>query len=518
MKKMLVRLLAALLALFLAGCGGSRPTLTSFQDMAYSRPDMAALQRTLDDAVAVAQGTDLEAILEGVYCFYDAYDWFYTCYNLADIHYCCDLSDLYWSQEYDYCVQQSPQVDAALEELYQALAQSPCRETLEAEYFGEGFFLDYDGERLYSETLTACMEREAQLQSQYYALSYQAEQDPDAAEGKMAELLVELIELRQQMASVCGYDDYVSFANDFYYYRDYTPEQMESYLQDIQSQLPPLYQAAASDLWQAAYAPCSQTQTYRYVQQTAQALGGRVEEAFQQMDRAGLYHISYGQNKYSTSFEVYLPSYYAPFLFLNPTGSAYDQLTMAHEFGHFCNDYASFGSYGGIDVAEFFSQGMEYLSLCYGDGTLTQAKLADSLSVYVEQAAYASFELEMYRLTGESLTAQNLQALYLSSLECYGIDVQEVWDFVYVTHFYTNPMYIFSYIVSNDAAMQLYQRELEVPGAGRDLYEAVLDTQQSYFLAFLEEAELESPFTPGRIQAVANTFAQALDLPAVNAA
>ena len=49
-------------------------------------------------------------------------------------------------------------------------------------------------------------------------------------------------------------------------------------------------------------------------------------------------------------------------------------------------------------------------------------------------------------------------------------------------------------MVSNDAAVQIYQQELQNPGAGRDTYQRSLATEQEYFLAFLEEAELESPF------------------------
>ena len=49
-------------------------------------------------------------------------------------------------------------------------------------------------------------------------------------------------------------------------------------------------------------------------------------------------------------------------------------------------------------------------------------------------------------------------------------------------------------MVSNDAAVQLYQQELDTPGAGRDTFQRSLATEQEYFLAFLEEAGLESPF------------------------
>ena len=67
-------------------------------------------------------------------------------------------------------------------------------------------------------------------------------------------------------------------------------------------------------------------------------------------------------------------------------------------------------------------------------------------------------------------------------------------------------MYVFSYIISNDAAMQIYQLELESPGAGLDCYLDNLDNEEGYFLAFLESAGLESPFTGGYVDDLARTF------------
>ena len=67
-------------------------------------------------------------------------------------------------------------------------------------------------------------------------------------------------------------------------------------------------------------------------------------------------------------------------------------------------------------------------------------------------------------------------------------------------------MYIFSYVTSNDAAMQLYQLEQQEKGAGLALLEENLATQEISFLAFLNSAGLESPFEPSRIQAVRKTF------------
>ena len=78
--------------------------------------------------------------------------------------------------------------------------------------------------------------------------------------------------------------------------------------------------------------------------------------------------------------------------------------------------------------------------------------------------------------------------------------------FTQIPHFYTNPMYVFSYVVSNDAAMQLYQLECAEAGAGLAALEANLATTETTFLAFLQSAELESPFADGRVKSIRATF------------
>ena len=537
MRKMRMRVLALILAaaLVLSGCavdfGGYLDGLRSmmagdsivpYSSMQYERPDLTQLDQALAEACEAATGEDADAIMEAVCAFYDAYDWFYTCYSLADIRYCGDLTDTYWEKEYNWCVENSATVDAALEALYYALAQSPVRGELEQSFFGEGFFDGYEGENLWDEEFTALLEAEANLQSQYYALSeealnyaYGTAEYYDACADDMAQLLVDLIALRQEIAAYWGYTDYTRFASDFSYYRDYTTAQVEAYLDDIRQALVAQYrELEALDVWDVSDEYCRETKTLDYMRTAAKNMGGTVQEAFDLLDKAGLYDIGYGENKYNSSYEVYLTSYWEPFIFMNSTLTAYDKRTFAHEFGHFCNDYACWGSVAGVDVMEAFSQGMEYQSLCYGEDTeeLTKGKLADSLCTYVEQAAFASFEQEMYGLTGDALTVENLYALYDGIARDFGFDSMgyDRREFVDITHFYTNPMYIISYVVSNDAAMQLYQLEQETTGAGLTLFEENLATQEAYFLSFLDSAGLESPVAEGRIREVRETFEEGL--------
>ena len=491
-----------------SGSGSSLGSYIPYSQMEYQRPDLQQLQSVLEDTCLLAEGSDSASLLEGISLFYDEYDWFFTASALADIRYSGNLSDKYWEEEYNFCSNATPTVQRMLDTLYAALAVSPCKNDLEAEFFGEGFF-DDNVEQLWDDELVTLMERENQLISQYYTQYSQSNSLLDNLyfhSDQMAQTLVDLINVRNQLAEYAGFDSYESFANDFYYYRDYTPEEMSSYLELIRNELVPIY----LDAWQ--YVPEAEEmeidQALAYLRSAAQAMGGTVKEAFSLMEQAGLYDISPGDNKHATCFELYLTSYQEPFLFLNPDGMDYDCLTLSHEFGHFCNDYASSGSSVGIDVSEIFSQGFEYLTLCYHPqaGNLIPFKMADALSTYVEQACYAKFEQQMYRL--EQPTVEALCQLYEEICGEFGMvdEYFSPWDFVTIPHFFTDPMYICSYIISNDAALQLYQLEQQAPGKGLQLYQQSLDTQQPYFLAFLEEAGLESPFAPGRLEEVAAFF------------
>ena len=524
MAKQWIRLLVVtLVAVLLAGCSEMwSDGVVAYEDMEYERPDMARMEKSLQLAVEAAKDGKLPVIEERIYDFYDEYDWFYTCYSLAELQNFSDMSDLYWQDEYGYCVKNSTEADAMMEELYTALAKSPCRSQLESEeYFGAGYFDSYEDGKWDSE-FVVLLEKENELEMRYLdcygdALDRELEEDPFAPYAdELAAVLVELIRVRQEIADYCGYENYIEYASDVYYYRDYTAKQAEIYLKDIQTEMVPLYrQVCQSDIWDENLETSTEQDTFAYVRDMAWNMDGKVQNAFRLLDKANLYDLEFGENKFQTSYEVYLTSYREPFIFLCPTGSNYDHLTFAHEFGHFCADWAAYGSYAGADVQEVFSQGMEYLSLCYGENTekLTKLKMADSLCLYVEQAAYASFEQQMYSLTGEDLRVEELYSLYEKTVQQFGMDsvAYDPWEFVTVSHFYTDPMYIISYLVSNDAALQLYQMEMEEKGMGLAWLEEHLDSEELYILAFLENAGLENPFGSGRISAVRQMLERVLN-------
>lgn len=521
MKKHILKLIAVLLAVvLLSGCS-SFGMPVSFGQMEYARPDVTALEQKLNAVnEMLPEAKSAKQIMDSFYDFYYDYLAFATNYSLAYIHYCQDLTDIYWEQEYNYCMEHTTWVDAGYDQLLYDLADSPFVEDLESDqYFGADFFDEYQGDSMWDDTLIKLMEQEDALLSEYYALSAEHADGSEAylngTGAKIAAVFVELVALRQEIAEYAGYPDYPGFAYDFYHIRDYTPQQAWDYMEDIRQELTPLYrQTAELEHWALAYEECTQAQTLAFVSGLSHNMGGVIKEAYDTMLRFDLYDITRSEKKYDASFELYLYSYSLPFVFVNSAGQVRDKLTLTHEFGHFCRDYASYGYALSIDVMEVFSQGMENLSLFYApDGEqLRQLRLQDSLNVFVEQAAYASFEQQVYDLKGEKLTVEAVDALYAKVMEDFGMDIWGVSgrDYVMIPHIFISPLYLISYIVSNDAALQLYQMEAAQSGAGLEAYVRCLSTQEQYFLAFAKENGLESPFAPGRLEAIRKTFEDAL--------
>ena len=531
MKKMKWLCLVLALVMLLTGCSGlsfddlwkelTTLQVTPFSEMEYTRPDPAKMEEELKKCCSMAETEkQVKPVVEQVWVVYNLYNTFYTNYNLASIFYFKDLTDTKWEEEYNFCLQAAANYDAMLEEMFYALADCPLRDKLEADpSFGEGFFDNYEGESIWDETFLRLMEQEAALEEEYYQLctaaqdtEYYSQEYFENYGTKMAQLFVELVGVRQQIAEYAGYPDYPSFAYDFYHKRDYTPQQAVSYLEELGKALSSLYRTIESV--PEADKLCTQDQIFSYVEACAQAMDGTAKTAFTAMKDASLYDLTLSDKKYDGSFEVYLTDYTSPYIFLNPTGYARDKLTFAHEFGHFCSDFAAHGSYAGVDVAEFFSQGLEYLSLCYGpeSGSLTKLKMLDSLCVFVEQSAYALFEHQVYGLKGSELTVENVQKLYEQIGTRFGFDSWD-WDprdYVLVGHFFTEPMYVISYVTSNDAALQLYQLEQQEKGSGLALWENNLATEEAFFLAFTESAGLKSPFASGRAAEIRATLEAAL--------
>lgn len=521
----------------------------SFDQMKYARPDTDALCKGVADVqTMVENGSTAQEVLDAFDPLYEDYIRFNTMSTIAYIHYTLDLNDSYYDEENQWCEEQSPLVEQALEKCYIAMAKSPIRNALERLEFGEGFFAYYDENEVYSnDRVVELMQQESDLQTKYMSLQsdmtiqwkgeerlveellggdelsypellqvyrlYYDKYNPQAAE-----LFIQMIGIRKQIAAELGYPSYADFAYSFNFDRDYSPDQVKGYTADVAKELAPYYYEA---LYNSFEKTMDSEKVMSLLKQTAYSFGGEIAETYDYMEQYDLYDITESTSKMPGSYMTYLWAYETPFMYVSPTGKIADFLTAAHEFGHFVDGYVNCNGTSSIDCNEIFSQGLEYLSLSRADlnrsdrSALTAAKISDAIITFLTQACYAEFELRVYALPEAELTAEKINEIFLECNEEFGMGMTGLESIIApgwidIQHFFIAPFYVISYCISNDAALQIYQAELR-NGTGLETYRTLMSLSSgNTILALLEQAGLSSPFKKGRMAELADFFDEQL--------
>ena len=531
-------------------CYDEAGEMPSFSELPYESPDAQALREIFETARTMAEeGGDVDELMDALDRGFEAYDDFYTLDAIAMIRSDADQTDEYWAGEYERCERLLPQVEQWYNQMLQACAQSPKRRTLEFRgYFGYGELDYFEESGGYPDELVALMEKESDLEAEFRALGddfdldgeemdlneYLAREDLSEDEyaqaytaylkgvnGEASRIYAELIGVREQIADAWDYDSYEQYCYD-YYGREYTPEEVDAYLETIGTVLGPYYKELyeGGEYDKISYPALSERDLMHYLGEAMASLGYPADEAFDYMQRHELCDVRADLRKAAMSYTTYLYSYDAPYLFVDAYGDVEDLMYTAHEFGHFTAAYLQGYNEAGLDLDETWSQGMEYLTLEQLRDSLTshryeallRIKLLDTLSTFAEEGAWASFEHAVYALPAEERTAERFNELSAECLRAFGCEDEEqniLW-WTQIDHLFEMPFYLVSYCTSVDAAMQVYELALEDPDAAWDTYRTLLDCVELPFSDALEEAGLVSPFTPGRAEQVRKTIAAQL--------
>ena len=579
MKQRAAKLVSLILALvMLAGCGvpgaglsgrlgellsqitdtASRernPEGVMFSDMRYVRPDTEKLAADIAAVEsALESGAPLKQVEELLDVCMDGYDDFSTMYSLVNIYNCKDLRDEYFAAEYEWIGGESAEVSRSFDRMYYACAGSPLGAELEKDYFWAGFCEEYadPDDSYYTDETVALMQRESELVSRYReivadpTILFEGEErsfnelakELGGAEDvttylrylsvlrsyyekynePLAEVYIELMRVRGEMAEAMGFSSCEEMEYVFCFERDYTPRDGAVFVAGVKRELVPIYLWAKESgvLYSVSYAPLSSEALYADMQKVAGSIGRECAQAFSFMSRYGLYDIEPSVYKADTSFQTYLNNYDAPFIFLKPDGTTKDLMTFVHEFGHYTDSYVNLGAEETIDVAEVFSQALEFLSLSHMDGMLSSREIArlregamiDALDTFIQQAAFAEFESRAHALGPDALTADKLNELALQAAKDFGF-CEDGFELYYqyfwmdITHFFEYPFYVISYPVSLDVAMQIYELELQQPGQGQAKYFEILPRDWDSFMETVEHGGLRSPFAEDAMRSVA---------------
>ena len=506
---------------------GGRDNIVSFDEMEYTRPDIDALEAKAQDVEdMLGNFFKVKDVISELDKFVALYNNFYTMKNLACVRYDMDTQDEFYFEEYSFCVEASGDVEYITDELLLACSNSSMCDYLDKHFFDgllEERYSVTDGTGYTpSDELAELERREAELENDYSELYARYSDDFDDGRFKkqnseIAKIYIELIKLRHDIAeqrNMKSYEELAYLDNG----RDYTADDLDGYIEAIKRFIVPLYKKADSKkLYDRSLVSAMSPKTaLSTVTSSVEGLDKGIDDALGYMLKYKLYDTGMSDSKYDQSYVLYLNDYESPFMFCSPSGYSDTVLTIAHEFGHYVDGYLNYGLNDSIDTSEVFSQGMEYLLLCNMDDAeqLTRYKMLDELELYAYQACLNEFEHEAYAMGEEELTVERLNSLYSELLEEYGVsDDYKGLDWISVTHLFTSPFYVISYCVSDSAAFELYNMELNESGSGLKMYMKLLAESTNYgFLDLLEECGMSSAISADTVKAIAATLADKLGL------
>lgn len=513
----------------------NRGNLVEFADMEYERPDIDDISDKADDVrELIDDGESGNDFLVAYEDFYDSYLHFLTMANIALIRSDLDIDDDYYADENDWCSENGAEVERILDDLLRYCANSDICDELDEKYFDGYLEENYaeDASFEYTDELVALYAKESVLVSSYYEISVQmAYTDLSETEAwdefnrSAAEIYIRLIKVRRDIAEEAGYDSYVDMAYE-QFGREYGPEDIEDYTAAIKKHITPLYiESLYSGVFFSIYDIGSMRpeRSFRNVKGCLTELDPTIADIMSFMQEYKLYDIANSDSKIANSYTTYLYDYDAPFMFVCPESDKSDMLTIAHEFGHFCDEYMNYNAGYSLDTAEMMSQGMEYMLITHLDDEelceeLTEYKLLNELSLYVDQGCYSEFEHRAFELSDDELTVDNLNALFAEVADDYGFSeayypeyLNYIW--IQIPHMFEYPFYVISYCISDSAAFNIYTKELDDPGSGLEVYlELVSDSAAADFLEFIDDHGLPSPISAKTVKNIAAVIEEQLDL------
>lgn len=167
-----------------------------------------------------------------------------------------------------------------------------------------------------------------------------------------------------------------------------------------------------------------------------------------------------------------------PYVLVNYTHTVRDVATLAHELGHsihslLASDHVFLTSHPALPLAETAST--------FGEMLLTDKLLAeeedesvrrdilfaqvdDNFATVQRQIFFALFEREAHKAIQENALVDDINKIYMKNLETqFGDSLGKLpeefkWEWVYVSHFYDRPFYVYAYAFGQLLVLSLYQQ------------------------------------------------------------
>lgn len=471
----------------------------------------------------LAEGTDEEAFLAAYAEMDGIFGEIMTQYQLAYIEYCmlgdseeAESNYLYINELYQDTLQD-------LIAMYQTIYDSPFRDTFYAGWTEEEIQSALDEAAMYTDAFAEMQKLDDQFLVEYRALDIYNDQ------AAIRDLYLEFAKNKNDIAQALGYANYMEYAYESVYGRDYTVEEAETIIAYSSQYLMPLIQDAWNTYYDDAMANMDSYRDYysitttdftdpdanEWLQEYLGVLDGEALGMYNDLLTQGNYFLSRNEGSYDGAFSWYLYGANKPLMYFGP-GYA-DITTFVHEFGHYMSFIHSEADC--MDISETQSQANELLFCRYLE-TLCGGAIARIAAE--EQIFYALFgiaqqliinDFETYVYTHlDTLTADDLDAVYQNSImkifgdekltadegePMTGYDFMEWYYGQAEIYWYAvtieSPGYYISYATSMMMALEIFAMSADDFDAAADVYMSLVHLDDTTFCEAMRACGLYNP-------------------------
>lgn len=340
----------------------------------------------------------------------------------------------------------------------------------------------------------------------------------------VATVLAESVPVCNSFARSQGFANYADYTYAAVYGRDYTPADAARLHTVVKQRIVPLYQQVLRfQQSNPAFDQQALNTQYDFRQQQVvletaaeymPEISDEYANALTYLQVKDLLDINQSDTKLNVSFTTYIPYLNLALIFSgSQNGTIFDFNNFIHEFGHFVY-YMYQQENIGLDISEYFAQGMELLFLNFGDDMFGQSGdtyrldvLLQLLSAIVEGCLYDEFQQKIYQLEEPSVHDLNVlfHDLSLQYGYSYAHEDDEAYNWITTPHTFIQPFYYISYTTSALSAAELLVRSYNDFERAADTYLNMMANHRKYtYRAFFKEAGFADIFNPDELNKVAD--------------
>lgn len=366
----------------------------------------------------------------------------------------------------------------------------------------------------------------------------------------IAGLYEQLVNKNNQLAVLYGYDNYMTYAYENVYNRNYTPTQTKAMSAFVKQYIVPLY-TSINAKFETAYNALDGNDatdadinlykglmfdslftktTSKYFDEVKDAID-LISNYFKYLDNSNdvmfydavedlFKNGNYFVGQVEGAFTYYMPQVGNTILYFDNTdyGEGYyhcysNSFTFVHEFGHYYENVHNLTKSGerplSFDFCETQSQGNEMMFLAWLGSNTTASKgynavkysqLANMLQTVLNATAIDEFEQAVYTGSYEgytTLNANNYQDLYDTICTKYGINDKENGNTYWMGVCFDNAAYYISYAMSALPSIEIYAKAVDKDGGvdvARTAYLTLFTNASTDYNTVLAAAGLHNAF------------------------